>query len=270
MTTLTVDNLGLRYGEKTVLERVSLPEIPAGSLVGILGPNGAGKSTLLRALAGTGRYSGTVHIDGEPLQGMSFLRRVGMIGYLPQELPQPTTLVAYEAVISACRAVRPDLSAAAVEAATEETFDRLGIRHLAFHRLNALSGGQRQMVGLAQVVVRKPALLLLDEPTSALDLRWQIGVLNVIRNIISERDGLCLMALHDINFALRYCDYIALFGAGRRLAFGPPSDAMTPDVLRAAYRIEGRIETCSQGKPFVVTDSVAAADDYGMAGTQHF
>ena len=53
--------------------------------------------------------------------------------------------------------LRPDLSTAAVEGATEETFDRLGIRHLAFHRLNALSGGQRQMVGLAQVVVRKPA-----------------------------------------------------------------------------------------------------------------
>ena len=269
MTTLRVDDLGLSYGSRAVLEAISLPALDGPALIGILGPNGVGKSTFLRALAGINGFSGHVALDAESVSGMPFSRRVGLIGYLPQELPQATTLVAYEAVISACRAVRPDLSTAAVEQAAEEVFDRLGIRHLAFERLNQLSGGQRQMIGLAQVVVRKPAVMLLDEPTSSLDLRWQIAVFDVVRAIIAERAGLCLMALHDINLALRHCDYIALFSGGRLLSFGLPAHAMTRERLRRTYGIDGRIELSSDGRPFAIADGIAASiDDESISGNE--
>ena len=110
------------------------------------------------------------------------------------------------------------------------------------------------MVGLAQVIVRRPSVMLLDEPTSALDLRWQLTVLDTVRMILGRHEGLCLMALHDINLAIRHCDFIALFGDGRLLAFGPPAEAVTSDILSQAYGIAGRVETCSRGLPFVVTE----------------
>lgn len=267
MTVLKVEGLSLSYGRTAVLQNVSLPPVHGGSLVGILGANGVGKSTFLRALAGLQDYAGDIFLDDEELSKMTFLSRVGRVGYLPQVLPQATTLVAYEAVISACRAVRPDLSLEEVDLAVEEVFDRLGIRHLAFRALNQLSGGQRQMVGLAQVIVRKPTVMLLDEPTSALDLRWQIGVFDVVRSILRQRSGICLMALHDINLALRHCDYIGMFADGQLLSFGPPSEAMTSDVLRQAYRVEGRVETCSNGTPFVVTDGLATIDNNEKTGS---
>jgi iron complex transport system ATP-binding protein len=254
MVSLNIENLSVGYPGKTVLSEVSLPDIPPGSLVGILGPNGAGKSTLLRALSGLGSYQGSALLNGEALAGMSHFRRAQRIGYLPQSLPQETSLVAYEAVLSACRAVRPDLAGDRINAAVERVFDVLSIRDLAFQALNKMSGGQRQMVGLAQVIVRRPSVMLLDEPTSALDLRWQLTVLRTVRMILARHEGLCLMALHDINLAIRHCDHIALFGEGRLLAFGPPAEAMTEAALAQAYGVAGRVERCSQGLPFVVIE----------------
>ncbi len=254
MTTLTLENLSVGYGAAPVLDGVDLPALAPGSLVGVLGPNGVGKSTLLRALAGIGAYSGAAILNGEELSSMTQFRRAARVGYLPQALPQETTLVAYEAVVSALRAVRPDLGNDAVDASVERVFDMLDIRALAFQALNKMSGGQRQMVGLAQVMVRRPSVMLLDEPTSALDLRWQLTVLGCLKEILAAHGGLCLMALHDINLAMRHCDAIALFGGGRLLAFGPPAQAMTAETLARAYGVAGRIETCSQGTPFVVTE----------------
>lgn len=250
MTGLRIEGLSLHYGKQRVLSDITMPELPMGSVIGVLGPNGVGKSTFLKAIAGQGSVSGRITLDGRALD------HPGLIGYLPQTLPQPTTLIAYEAVVSACRAVRPEFSKAQVEEATEEIFTLLDIRHLAFKGMNKLSGGQRQMVGLAQVLVSQPKVLLLDEPTSALDLRWQLGVFGVVRSILDRRGGLCLIAIHDINLAMRHCDHIALFADRRLLAFGPPATAMTPDNLRRAYGVEGRVETCSSGYPYVMTDRV--------------
>ncbi len=260
MTTFSIENMSLSYGEKTILADINLPDIKAGSLIGVLGPNGVGKSTFMRALAGVGEYLGTVMLDGENIEDMSFVRRSGLVGYLPQTLPQGTSLIAYEAVISACRAVRPDLSTHFVEDMVEEVFDLLDIRHLAFKPLNKLSGGQRQMIGLAQVIVRKPNVLLLDEPTSALDLRWQLGVFDVVKSVVKQRNGICLMPIHDINLALRHCDQILLFAKGRVLDFGSPVKAMTEENLRIAYRVEGRVETCSQGNPYVIAEGALPFD----------
>lgn len=264
MAKLIINDLALSYGLKTVLEDVVIPEIKAGSLVSVLGPNGVGKSTFLRALAGLQPWSGQISLNGEDLKTMPGFRRSGLIGYMPQQLPQATTLIAYEAVISACRAVRPDLSGKIVERLCEEVFSALGIRHLAFQALNKLSGGQRQMIGLSQVIVRKPELMLLDEPTSALDLRWQLGVLKVVRTILKEQKGICLMALHDINLALRHSDYVILFGGGSVISFGPPSRAMTSENLRKAFLVDGRVETCSRGHPFIITDGAIAVDSLGQ------
>lgn len=257
MPSLSLDQVSVGYGGRDVLTDITLPVLEDGVVLGILGPNGVGKSTLLRALAGLQGYRGDVHLNGEPLNGMPHLKRAAEIGYLPQALPQATTLIAYEAVVSALRAVRPDLRGADVDAAVEKVFEQLGIHHLAFQALGKLSGGQRQMVGLAQVLVREPKVLLLDEPTSALDLRWQLNVIGVISEIVLSRGGICLMVLHDINLAMRHCNRLLVLNRSRVLAYGTPAEAMTVETLADAYGVTGRIETCSQGRPYLVTDKLS-------------
>jgi iron complex transport system ATP-binding protein len=256
MPSLSLDSVTVGYGSRDVLKEITLPLIEDGVILGILGPNGVGKSTLLRALAGLQGFRGLVHLNGERIDDMPHMKRSAEIGYLPQALPQATTLIAYEAVVSALRAVRPDLRAPAVDEAVERVFEQLGIRHLAFQALGKLSGGQRQMVGLAQVLVREPRVLLLDEPTSALDLRWQLSVIGVISEIVTSRGGICLMAMHDINLAMRHCNRLLVLNGERVLAYGTPAEAMTAETLAQAYGVTGRVETCSQGQPYLVTDKI--------------
>lgn len=258
---LTLHKVTVGYGRRTVLAELDVPPVPPGSLVAVVGPNAAGKSTLLKAIAGLRPAAGRIALDGEDLSAMAPHRRVRLVGYLPQALPQGTSLVAYEAVLSACRAVRPDLPAALAEAAIDDVFAALGLRELALRRLGEMSGGQRQMIGLAQVLVRRPRLLMLDEPTSALDLRWQLAVLETVRAIAERERSIALMAMHDINLALRCCDLVVVLAHGRLLTAGAPHEAMSPDVLRRAYGIEGRVERCSQGFPIVLSDRAIPRPD---------
>ena len=256
MTGLVISNLSAGYKRRPVIEDLSLSTVAPGSLLGLLGPNGSGKSTLLRAIAGLGAGSGRVELNGVDLKTVDRKKRADMIGYLPQSLPPASPLVAYEAVMTACRAVRA-LDTRTAEKAVETAFADLGISHLALERMNRLSGGQRQMVGLAQVVVRNPELLLLDEPTSALDLKWQLEVIHAVRQTLRETDAIAIIAIHDINLAIRTCDQLAVISEGSLIAFGPTETIISPQVISRAYGVKARVEHCSEGIPFVLVDHEA-------------
>lgn len=257
MSGLILRGVSVGYRGRRVLEAVTT-QIPPGSVVAVAGPNAVGKSTLMRAVAGLHAIGGgEILLDGRDLVAMSAPQRARIAAYLPQSLPQATSLLAYESVLSASRAIQPDMPRSGIESAIERVFDQLGIRDLAFRRLNEMSGGQRQMVGLAQVIVRGPKLLLLDEPTSALDLRWQLNVVETVRAVAARDGAICLMAMHDLNLALRFADRIALLGPGRVLADGAPAEVMNAEVLRAAYGVIGRVESCSLGFPVVLIDRAA-------------
>ncbi len=257
---LGLSGLVAGYGRTPVLAGIDLPLLPPGSVVAVLGSNGAGKSTLLKALAGLRAAAGHAELDGGDLLRMPASQRMRAVGYLPQALPQASSIIAYEAVLSALRAIRPDLSRQETDSRIEAVFDTLGLRPLALRHLNELSGGQRQMVGLAQVLVRHPRLLLLDEPTSALDLRWQISVLETVRRIADADGAVCLIAIHDLNLALRFCDQVVVLGGGRVIAAGPPENALDPMVLRHAYGIEARVERCTRGFPMVLADRALSCE----------
>jgi len=251
---LEVCGLTAGYGARQVLTDLSLPLLPPGTLAAVVGANAAGKSTLLKAIAGLRPARGQVLLDGEDLGRLGLAARLARVGYLPQQLPQGTALVVYEAIVSALRASRRDLTAADAEAAVERVFDSLALRPLALRRLDELSGGQRQMVGLAQTMVRDPKLLLLDEPTSALDLRWQLQVLETVRALTRRHQTVGLIAIHDLNLALRFCDRIVVLGNGGLLAAGDPAAAFNAETLRRAYGVEGRVESCSLGYRIVLVD----------------
>lgn len=256
---LDVQQLSLAYGKRTVISSMSLePALQAGQLVALLGPNGCGKSTLLKAIAGLHKaQQGHVSLDGQNLTRLSFEERARHVVYLPQSLPASVHLRVFESVLVAANASGNSSSATAQEhERIMQMLQRLGIEHLAMHYLDQLSGGQKQLVGLAQALIRQPRLLLLDEPLSALDLNYQFHVMDLLAQETHTHQITTLIVLHDLNIALRHCDYALLIHDGGLLAQGNPSDVITPTALAQAYGVQARVEHCSLGTSHIVIDGL--------------
>lgn len=247
----SVAGLGARYGRTAVLHDVALPALRDGEMLGVLGPNASGKSTLMRRLSGEMPGPGDILLDGRTQRrhGREGWRRA--VAAAPQTPPAPSALMPTELMWSTARALGLALSDAELAARIEGIFDELGLSAVALAPLATLSGGKRQLVGLALALIRDPVLLLLDEPTSALDLHWRLAVLDLVRRRLRARGGLVVAALHDLDLAARYCDRLAVLHAGRVLAAGCPAEVLTPDLLARVYRVEAEVSTDPEGRPIV-------------------
>ncbi|TDV16373.1 ABC transporter ATP-binding protein [Paraburkholderia caballeronis] len=266
MSGLAIRDLSVHYGRRDVLRGLTAGPLPRGRITALLGPNGSGKSTLLRALAGLAPASGGgLTLDGETLALSAASARSHSVVYLPQALPAGVRLQVLESVLVASRAGRGWADAPALRGRTpaaglamaHAALARLGIDTLANRTLDELSGGQRQLVGIAQALVRDPQVLLLDEPLSALDLNHQFHVMQVLRDVTRERGLVTVVVLHDINAAVRGCDYAMLLHRGRIERFGPPAEVVTPASLADVFGVDARIEPCSRGYPQVLIDGLA-------------
>lgn len=242
---IAIDALTIRYGNTAVVQALDL-HVPAGKVTAVVGPNGSGKSSLLRALAGMVRHAGRISWDG---QGKVPATEVG---YMPQDNAVRAALTVFEVVLLgrlrslSFRVARADLDA--VTAVLTE----LGIAGFADRRIGELSGGQRQLVFLAQVLAGNPRVLLLDEPTSALDIAHQFQVLDLLRDVTRSRGLTTIVVLHDLNAAARYADRVALLCAGRLVAAGTPHEVLDAECLSATFGAEVATIDGPDGYPVVV------------------
>ncbi|MDR6711955.1 iron complex transport system ATP-binding protein [Pseudomonas hunanensis] len=247
---LLINDLSVAYGPRTIITGLSLPALPAGSLVALVGPNGAGKSTLLRAIAGLERMKGSLQLDGQDVTRLGLAERSRRLAYMPQQLPPGIALGVLESIVAALRLSGGDnLLEVAYQALRQ-----LGIEHLAEQPLNSLSGGQRQLVALAQLLARNPQVLLLDEPTSALDLHYQLRVMDAVRERVVAHRLLAVAVLHDINLAASHADWLVVLSQGRVVASGAPAQVLTAGLLAEVYGVEARVERCSRGRLQVLVD----------------
>ncbi|MFP5020763.1 ABC transporter ATP-binding protein [Pseudonocardia phyllosphaerae] len=239
--TLRVEGLSFGYRGRPVLHDVTLPEVRTSQVTAVVGPNAAGKSTLLRCIAGLHRARGTVRIDG------SVAGRSGIF-YLPQEPLPASSLTVFEAVLLA-RRLGPGAGAGGPDDVTEvaDTLVRLRLDDLATTPLGNMSGGQRQLVALAQAVVRRPEVLLLDEPVSNLDLRNQLRVLTLVRELAAEQSTAVLVTVHDLTLAARFADEAIVLCDGAVHASGTPDEVITAQMLREVYRVEGDVRRGEDG-----------------------
>jgi iron complex transport system ATP-binding protein len=251
MVSLQLKDLGAFYGKKLTVSEVTTPALQPGEIVAVIGPNAAGKSTLFKRIAGLLKGPGEVNLTGSAKGNKA-------ISYMPQDTSANAVLTVYESILLA----RKQGSAWSVHDADLQLVDHimesLDIASIAFRDLGALSGGQRQLVSVAQTLVRDPDVMLMDEPTSALDLHRQVEVLSFMQEQARRKDMIVLIAIHDLNQALRFADTVLLIANGKMRACGSPSDVINSAMLRATYGVEARVEKCSRRFDHVIVDGVAA------------
>jgi len=255
---LELNHLRVAYGARDIIADLSVAALQPSQMVALLGPNGSGKSTLLKAVAGLlPLRGGHVILNDTDLTRAPFEERARHVVYLPQSLPAAAHLRVFESVLVAANASPFGGKASTDDVArVNDILQRIGIAHLAMRSLAHLSGGQRQLVGLAQAMIRRPRLLLLDEPLSALDLNFQFHVMDLLAQETRDHALITVVVLHDLNIALRHADQALLLRAGHVTAQGRPADVITPASLAAVYGVRGRIESCTQGIPTMMIDGL--------------
>ena len=162
---------------------------------------------------------------------------------------QDVQLIGFGTFKASKRAARTAADPEALAILTE-----LELSHLAERSLRTLSGGQRQLTGLAQALCRPPRVLLLDEPVSALDLHFQHHILRTLRTLSKRHSLLIIVVLHDLNHVLRYTDHVVVLHQGGIAATGIPGKVLTPELLNAVFAVQARLETCSQGILHLIID----------------
>ncbi len=251
---LTIRDLQTGYGNNPVIKNLTLSPVRSG-VVALIGPNGAGKSTLLRALAQLISARGEISLNDVDLMHMKPALRAATIGFMPQNLPENVSLSVLETVIATLKA-SDNGSTRHIEKRAYDVLVQLGVADLALHSLNRLSGGQRQVVSLAQAIAGEPALLLLDEPTSALDLARQFLIMKHVQNYAST-GRIVVVVLHDLALAAQWADQIVVLAQGGLYSSGTPEDIITPQMLADVYHIEARVECCTRGQIRIMVDGAA-------------
>ena len=248
---MQLEQLTIYRGQLCVADGISLSLQP-GRAYAVLGPNGAGKSSLIKTIFAELPYRGRISYRGETLSPGRHMAWRKPIGYMPQDTVVDASLTALEVVLLGLmgnltmHVSDEQLSRAVALMAT------LGIAHLADRDVLDLSGGQRQMVMFAQVLLRDPQILLLDEPVSALDMHHQCVLLEAVRHHTRERSLITLMILHDLNLAAQFADEIILLADGRIQAQGAPSTVLNKETIERIYRVETAVYHDSDGAPAVV------------------
>jgi iron complex transport system ATP-binding protein len=248
---LTVEGLSVRYGATQAITGVDVAAHP-GEVLAVIGPNGSGKSSLVKAIAGLVTHAGVVAFDGSPV-------RRERIGYMPQDIGARAALTVLEAVLLGRLGrlglrVRPE-DLAAVEAVLGE----LDLMPLASRYLGELSGGQRQLVFLAQALASEPSLLLLDEPISALDIRHQLEVMEIVLRMTKSRGLTTLVILHDLNIAARFADRVLVMRAGRAICCGRPEAVIDAAMVASVFGVEATLSADLDGRLIVTPLRAIAA-----------
>lgn len=272
-------DLTISYNGTPVVHGAEL-HLEPGKVTALVGPNGSGKSTLLRALArlhqpdsgrvlladddvhtvsggpAAGAHELVEHgVDAATLSAREFARRVTL---LAQSRPTPGGLTVRELVEFGRhphrgRFIAGDTGGAAI---VDRAMELTGVASLAGNAVDQLSGGQLQRVWLAACLAQDTGVLLLDEPTTYLDLRYQVELLDLIRELADEHGVTIGVVLHDLDQAAAIADRIVLLESGRVRAVGTPAEVLLSDVLSSAYGIRvdvdvderGCITTCPIGR----------------------
>src|SRR5690606_25329073 len=214
---ITIEGLTKKYGEKVAVDRLNL-SITKGEIFGLLGPNGAGKSTTILMLLGLSEPTdGSVTVCGynstkEPIE----VKR--KVGYLPDQVGFYENRTGLENLL--ITATLNGQSRAAGKEKALQLLEQVGLTYAANQKTGTYSRGMKQRLGLADVLIKDPEVIILDEPTLGIDPKGVQELLDLIRTLSKEHGITVMLSSHQLHQVQQICDRVGLFVNGNLLAEG--------------------------------------------------
>ena len=240
MAMLEVQNLIVRYGERTVVEDVSF-SLEEGRWLMLIGPNGAGKSTIVNAIAQSAPYTGRILYEGEDMWRLKPTELAKKIGILSQNHSVGYSFTVEEVVRLGRYSYAPGIFSRhsdADEESVERAVELTGIAPMLKQSVLTLSGGELQRTFLAQLLAQDPQILILDEPTNHLDLVYQKQIFALIRQWLAQSGRAVISVVHDLSLARAYGTDALLLHNGRLAMAGEGDAVFDPAVLNGVYSMD--------------------------------
>jgi phosphonate transport system ATP-binding protein len=240
-------NISKHYERKIALSSLSFT-IKQGELVALIGPSGAGKTTLLNSIAGLIRNeTGELLIDNKPLSsyktGKVFAKKVGVIRQ-QFDLIGPLAVIHnvlagkladWGVVKSLFSLLLPQDKDIALK-----SLERVGLADKAYEITSTLSGGEKQRVAMARLLVQQPEIILADEPVASLDPVRADDVLDMLTKIVIEENQTLVTSLHSVEYARKYFTRIISLKNGE-IFFDLPTEKVTDDLLAELYQLKEQV-----------------------------
>jgi iron complex transport system ATP-binding protein len=257
---IEVSNLSFAYKSRNVLREINMTAQP-GKITALIGANGTGKSTLLKNICGLIKGNGNIKVDGKNLDAYSRHDLARQISYLSQASISTAILSVFEVVLLGRVESLTQRVADSELVIVQDVLHQLNLEEYASRNIGELSGGQRQLVFIAQALVRNPKILIMDEPTSNLDMYYQFQIMNLLKELTIRENFTTLITLHQLDLAARFADHVVVIHEGVIYGSGPPEKIIIPKMLRDVYRMNGEvINHCGTGYMIPVSQ-------YAEAGT---
>ena len=233
---LYVDAVSVRFGGVQAVNEATITAMP-GQVTGLIGPNGAGKTTTFNVITGLETpTSGRVYLGGRDVSGLSPYKRARLgLARTFQRLEVFGTLTAYENVLAAAEFRRSwSRDGSDPHEVTDRILDRVGIRHVARERVDALPTGLARLIELGRALATSPRVLLLDEPGSGLDIAESEALGDLLLELADE--GIAVLIVeHDVELVMRVCSTIHVLDFGRMICVGTPREVQADPAVQAAY-----------------------------------
>ncbi|WP_078557271.1 ATP-binding cassette domain-containing protein [Bacillus alkalicellulosilyticus] len=228
---IDVKGLSKKIKKQEILSNVTLS---ISGVYGLLGPNGAGKTTLMKILASIESFnSGRIYSDDKVITEKNYVKRLDYIGYLPQEFMIYPDLTIYE-VLEHISVLQGENKKSSRRALIYEAVEQVNLTEHLYKKMKNLSGGMRRRVGIAQILLRKPSILLFDEPTAGLDIEERIRFRNLLKRLGKRHTVLiCSHIVEDIELL---CNKIGVIKNGKVLFEGSP-DELKEKALQCIFEI---------------------------------
>lgn len=239
MVKLQVENLRFSIGKKEILKDLSF-DVPKGSFIGIIGPNGSGKSTLLKNIYRLYRpSSGSIFLDNKELCKMKDRECAKEIAVLAQEAHTYFDFTVEQIVKMGrypYKSIFENYSKEDLEM-LEQMLIKVGLEKYKDRTFSELSGGEKQRTLIARALVQHTQFLVLDEPTNHLDIGYQIQLMDLVKSLHITT----LAAIHDINLATMYCDYLIVMKEGEIAEMGLVEEVVTAPMLKDIFGVNAYV-----------------------------
>ncbi|MEW8978050.1 MAG: ABC transporter ATP-binding protein [Symbiobacterium sp.] len=239
-TVIETHGLVKRYGDFTAVDGLDL-EVQSGEVFGLLGPNGAGKTTTILMLLGlTEPTEGSIRVLGhDPVREPLAVKR--LTGYLPDNVGFYDELTGRQNLFYT--ADLNGLSRKEAAAQIDRLLERVGLTHAADTKVGAYSRGMRQRLGVADVLLKRPRLVIMDEPTLGLDPEGARAFLRLIRELADEGMTV-LLSSHLLHQVQAVCDRVAIFVKGQMIACGRVEELADQALAGEPLRLEVELSPC--------------------------